>query len=344
MDPDGSRRAVWLRPERQYRGTNAVRYLLDGRLFRLFASPAGEAALAAFRVSVARLGFEPGQDLPPLELTPLGFLDVIGIDPPHFDPFPLPPRVLKPGEALMATTVVFKLIEEKFRDAPELQADFIKKRAAELKEKTPPAAHDLFDLCVTDFIAREETVNEIVRQLSFDFAYRFPFPDVLREEVIDFLYASLLAAGETVAGLSKMRSIKMLWDRVYPRLLKVNPGARAELQALDREMRLWTRQDFLDWEMVHHAVLGSAIKNGFRPVTAFTPDPAERSRARAIAYKSALRSFLDQISQDDLVKMRSKLLSWRPGTLVPCRDDGTFETPVSTGELPLFVGEKAGGR
>ena len=338
MAPEASGRAVWLRPGRRYRGNAAIRYLIDGRLFRLLASPGGEAALASFRAAVT------DQGLPPLELTPLAFLDVIGIDPPQFDAFPLPARVLKSGEALMATTVVVKLIEEKFREAPELQPDHIKKRVEELREKTPPAAHDLFDLCVTEFIAREDSITEITRQLSFDFAYRFPFPEVLREEIIDFLYASLLAAGETVAGLSKMRSIKMLWDRIYPRLLRANPGARAELQALDREMRLWARQDFLDWEVVHHTVLGSAVKEGFRPVTAFTLDSAERSRARAIAYKTALRSFLDQISQEDLVKMRSKLQSWRPGTLVPCRDDGTFETVVTTGELPVFVGEKPGGR
>src|SRR6185369_16620647 len=76
----------------------------------------------------------------------------------------------------------------------------------------------------------------------------FPLPEVLREEIFEFLCASLFAADETVSGLSKMRMIKTLWDRAYPWLLKANPAAREEIQALDREMRLRTRADYLAWE------------------------------------------------------------------------------------------------
>jgi hypothetical protein len=341
--PDTSRPPAWLRPKRRKRGETAVRFLLDSRLFRRLCAPGQEAAVASFRAAVLDLGVVPGKVLPALELTPMAFLAALGVDPPQLDTFPLPAAVLKSGESLMATSLIAKLVEPRFREAPELQPDHLRKRVAELREATEPAAHDLVDLCMTSVVSREGFETLILRQLSFDFLYRFPFPDVLRDEVFHFLCASLFGTGDTVAGMSKMRIIKVIWDRAYPRLLKANPGARGEIQALDREMKLRTRKDFLDWELVHHAVLGCEADNGFRPVTAFTPEPGEKIRARAIAYKCALRAFLDPITRDDLVTLRPKLEAWSPGTLVPVQEDGTFESLVSTADLPLFGGEKRTG-
>ncbi|HYX26674.1 MAG TPA: hypothetical protein VFC23_21150 [Thermoanaerobaculia bacterium] len=341
--PDTSRPLAWLRPKRRRQRDAPFRYLLDSRLFRRFTTPGGEAALAGFRASVARLGLGPGEGLPALELTPMAFLEVIGVDPPHFDFFPLPAEVLKSGESLKATTLVVTSMETRFRRAPEIQPDVLKKRVEELRQTMDPAVYDLFDLCVTRILSREGFQEQVFRQLAFDFLYRFPFPDVLREEVFDFLCASLFGTEDSVAGLSKMRVIKVLWDRAYPRLLKANPGLRGEIQALDREMKPRTRADYLAFELVHHSVLGLAAKNRFRPVTAFTLEPEERVKARAIAYKSALRSFLDQISRSDLETLRPNLEAWKPGALVPCQEDGTFEVQVPVGDLPVFGGEKKMG-
>jgi hypothetical protein len=340
--PDTSRPLAWLRPRRRRRRDAPFRYLLDSRLFRRFTTPGGEAALDGFRTSVRRLGL--GEGLPALELSPMALLDVIGVDPPHFDFFPLVPEVLKSGESLKATTLVVTHMEARFRKAPEIQMDVLQKRVEELRQATAPAAHELFDLCVTRVLSRSGFENQVIRQLAFDFLYRFPFPEVLREDAFDFLCASLFGTEDSVAGLSKMRVIKVLWDRAYPRLLKGNPGARGEIQALDREMKPRTRADYLAFELVHHAILGLAAKNRFRPVTAFTLEPEERVRARAIAYKSALRSFLDQISRSDLETLRPNLEGWKPGALVPCHENGTFEALVPTGDLPVFGGEKKPGQ
>ncbi|MEA2600751.1 MAG: hypothetical protein QOF89_1743 [Acidobacteriota bacterium] len=341
--PDTSRPPAWPRPKRRRWRELPVRYLIDSRLFRRLCSPEGEAALAGFRAAITRHGLGAGEDLPALELTPMGFLAMIGVTPPHVDLYTLPPAVLKPGESLMATSLVAKLAEPHFREAPELKPDPLRKRVEELRQATDPAAHDLFDLCMTRFVSRDAFEDPIARQLAFDYLYRFPFPDVLREDVFHFLCASLFGTGDNVSGLSKMRVVKVVWDRAYPRLLRANPAARGEIQALDREMKLRTRQDFLDWELIHFAVLGCEAGDGFRPVTAFIPDSAEKLTARAIAYKCALRAFLDPITHDDLAILRHKLDSWRPGTLVSVQEDGTFETLVPTGDLPVFGGEKLGG-
>jgi hypothetical protein len=322
-----------------------VRHLLDGRLYRLLSSPGRETELEAFRASLCRHGLAPEGGLPPLELTPMAFLDVIDIELPELDPFPFPPSVLKSGESVMATSVIVRLAVDRFRESPGIKPEVLAKRVEELRPAVAPAALDLFDLCLTGFVTREGFEEDVYRHLAFDYLYRFQFPEVLREEVFEFLCASLFAAGMNVSGLSKMRIIKQLWDRAYERLLKGNVGARTEIQALDREMKPRTRRDYLEWEVVHYAVLGYPAEelDWGHPVTAFALDSEERSRTRSIAYKTALRSFLDQIERSDLANIRPHLDAWRPGTLVPCREDGSFDTLIATGELPLYLGAKKAG-
>jgi hypothetical protein len=330
---------------RRRRREAPMRYLLDSALFRRLCAPGQDTALAGFRASMSRHGLAPAvadapepasADLPELELTPLGFLDVIGIEPPHFDFFPLPPDAIKSGESLTVTTLVVQYIAGRFREAAEIKADVLKQRVEELRQSVAPEAHDLFDLCLTRFVHAEGFDERIYNHLAFDFLYRFPFPELIREEVFDFLCASLFAAGETVSGLSKMRMIKAIWSNAYEKLLKGNPGARGEIQALDREMRLRNRKGYLDAEVVHYACLGYTAKSRIHPVTAFTLEPEERLRLRCIAYKSALRAFLDQIDREELAKIRSRLEAWRPGVLVPVQEDGTFDTLLPTGDLPVF--------
>ncbi len=191
---------------------------------------------------------------------------------------------------------------------------------------------------MTRFAARENLGEILHGHLAFDFLYRFRFPEQLREDIFDFLAASLFAAGETVSGLSKVRIVKALWDRYYERLLKRNPGARADVQALDREIGPKTFQDFLDWEALHHAVLGYGDeRKRVRPVTAFVPEAEATVRARCSAYKSALRIFLDQVNREELAtSLKPALQAWKPGAVAPCNEDGTFDSVIQTGDLPVY--------
>ena len=314
------------------------RYLIDSRLFRrLCGDP---AALEGFRASIARHGLgglAPESAFPPLDLTPFAFLDAIGVEPALYDVFPLPPAVIKKSkENLTLTTLLARMARDFYAKAAELQASFLKERVEKMREETDPAAHDLFDLCLTRFVSREGFEEAVHGHLAFDYLYRFRFPEVVREDIFEFLAASLFAAGESVSGASKVRIIRVLWERAYERLLKRNPGARAEVQALDRVMELKTFKDFLAWEVLHHAILGYGRKR-VHPVTSFTPDPEETVRARCSAYKSALRAFLDQVDEEELATtLRPPIMAWKPGVLVPVGDSGTFESLIPTGDLPVF--------
>jgi hypothetical protein len=141
-----------------------------------------------------------------------------------------------------------------------------------------------------------------------------------------------------ISGLTKVRRLKLFWDKSLERILKKHPRERAEILAVDQEMKPRTYKDFLGWEVIHHAVLGYARKQ-VHPVIAFTPEPEDRLRAKCKAHKTALRAFLDEIPREELAgELRPFLRAWTPGWLVPCRADGRLEAAVSTGEIPIWAG------
>lgn len=324
------------RRRRRGRIEGTFRYLLDSRVFRLLCTPEPTDALGRFRASLERQGLLVEGSLPPLELTPLAFLDVMGIEPPQIEVLPLTPNVIKTEESFMITGFVAKQAKDFLAKAPDLQADALRKRVEELREKTDPAAHGLIDSSLTRFVSPKGFEDRLHGHLAFDFLYRYRFPEVCREEIFEFLAASLFAAGESVSGLSKARIIKALWDRSYEKLLRKYPGTREKIQALDREMRLKTYREYLDWEVVHYSVLGSDGEP-IRPVMSFSPDPGETLKARSSAYKSALRAFLDQIDREELATtLKPRLNAWKPGLLIPVLEDGSIETVISTGHLPVF--------
>ena len=192
--------------------------------------------------------------------------------------------------------------------------------------------------CLTRFVSRDKFEEDILDQLTFDALFTFRFSEEYKERMNHLFDSCLLNSDRQISGLTRMRRLRLFWDKSLERILKKNPQARREILAADQEMKPRTIRDFLAWEMIHYSVLGYARKR-VQPVMAFTLEPEDKLRARCRAHKTALRAFLDEISQEELAGvLRPLLAAWRPGTLVPCRMDGRLEAPVSTGEVPIWAG------
>jgi hypothetical protein len=309
-----------------------LRYLLDGRLFRLLCDPGQAAALETFRASLVRLRLAAVGALPDFEMTPFGVFDAIGVKLPRIPTFDLPEGLthVETGSHLIGWT------RNELEQAPSLQAERLRSRVEELRQATGPEILDLFDLCLTRCVEREDFEGTLHLQLSFDYVFRRRYPERLRERMLKMLQGSLFDPGVKISGLTRMRVIKVMWDRSYEWLLKTRE-ARGEIQEVDQEIRPIHFQDYLAWEAIHHAVLGYPAETTFHPVIAFTPDPEETLVARSRAYKTALRLFLDSFPPEERAGLlRPRMDAWKPGWLVSCREDGTLGEPISTGELRIL--------
>jgi len=325
---------------RRWRGgrrERALRFLLDGRLFRLLTDPAQTAALDSFRASLVDRRLAPEGGLPDFEMTPLTVLDLLGVEPPQFPAIPLP-KSMATLKAVEVGILLIQTIKKEFQKEPDLDPESLRRRVDELRQATDPAAHELFDLCLTRFVSRDKFEDAILEQLTFDALFRFRFPEEHREEMNHLFNSFLLDNKTQVAGLTKMRLLKGFWDKSLERLVRKHPRARGEILAVDQEIKPRTYKDFLAWELIHYSVLGYARKQ-VHPVIAFAPEPEDRLQARCKAHKTALRAFLDEIPREELAnELRPRIMAWTPGWLVSCREDGTLGTPVSTEEVLVWTG------
>ena len=311
------------------------RFLLDSRLFRHLCDPGQAAALDSFRASLAHLRLAPEGGLPDLELTPLAIFDLIGVEPPQFPAFPLPKSMMA-LKAIDVGVLLVEAIKKEFATVPELEAASLERRLDELRQAANPAAHELFDVCLS--ASPDKLRSTILEQLTFDALVRFRFPEEYRDRMTHLFNSFLLDSHLPVSGLTKARVIRWLWDKSLERLLKSNPKERGEILAVDQEIKPRTFKDYLGWEAIHYSVVGYARKQ-VHPVIAFTLEPGDKLRARCKAHKTVLRAFLDGISLEELrTVLRPLIRAWTPGWLVPCRPDGTLEAALSTGEVPIWAG------
>jgi hypothetical protein len=275
--------------------------------------------------------------LPELELTPLAALEVIGVEPPRFPALPYLPEDFLTLDDVEVGILIRDLIQREFLKAPALAVENLRWWVEALREATDPAAHELFDLCLTRFFARDTAAEEILEQLAYDGLFTFRFPVEYRKRMGHLLDSLLLATDIPVSGLTKIRRLKGFWEQSLGRILKRHPRERGEILAVDQEMRPRTYGDFLGWEIIHHAVLGYSRKR-LHPVIGFCPEPEERLRARCRLHKTALRAFLDEIDPEELRnELRPLLRTWTPGWLVSCRKDGTVEGAISAEEVGIWA-------
>lgn len=334
----------WPRRWRHGRREKPFRFLLDRRVFRLLCDPKQPAALDNFRTSLARLRLAPEGRLPDLEMTPLAVLDALGVELPVFPVLPHFPKSMASLDSGDVGLLVKDAIGKEFKAAPQLQPESLRWRMEELREAANPAAHEIVDLCLARLGTRDTFEAEILEPVLLEALFTYRFPEEYRERMNHLFDSFLLNTTTQISALTKMRRLKRFWDRSLERILKKNPKARSEILALDQEMRLRTYKDFLEWEVIHYSVLGHARKL-VHPVIGFSLESRETLEARCKAHKTALRAFLDDISREELTgALRPYLQAWRPGWLVPCREDGSLEPVISTADLPVWVGLPAGER
>lgn len=323
------------------RRERSFRFVLDSRVFRLLCDPERPAALDNFRASLARLRLAPEGRLPDLEMTPFAVLDAIGVLPPVFPALPYLPKTMGTLKAVEVGILIKESIQKEFKAAPQLQPESLRWRMEALREATDPAAHEVVDLCLARFGTRDTFEEDLLEPLILDALFTFRFPEEYRERMNHLFDSFLLNKKVQVAGLTKMRRLKGVWDRSLLRLLRKNPRARGEILAADQGMRLRTYRDLLEWEVIHYAILGYARK-AVHPVIGFSLESRDTLEARCKAHKTALRAFLDDISPEELTgALRPWIRAWTPGWLVPCREDGTLEAAISTGEVPVWTGIRA---
>lgn len=73
--------------------------------------------------------------------------------------------------------MINRAIQREFEKAPELEPARLRQRVDELRQTTDPAAHELFDLCLTRFVTLDKFEEDTLEPLIFDAFSTFRFPE-----------------------------------------------------------------------------------------------------------------------------------------------------------------------
>ncbi|MEM8976201.1 MAG: hypothetical protein AAGD43_29385 [Pseudomonadota bacterium] len=186
---------------------------------------------------------------------------------------------------------------------PELGQSGLEARARERRSFIPQECRELFDISVLGPTLLPDVGRQIASSLAWDNALKFSYPKAVAAEVDQFLSALLLAKGGE--HISRFRVVKKLWDTFYRRASQAHPERIAELNRVNKAMRLKSRRDFLDCDLIHLACFGWFGDD----VLVFTCDPPDTVLGRLSVYKSMIAAIPSEVPPKDLPKVRDGIVA-----------------------------------
>ncbi len=254
-------------------------------------------------------------------MTPFQLVELLGTK--------LPDVIVEPKHLTgdTAAKIVGRTVDEarrQYRLVPELEQAALEQRAKERRSYIPEQCLDLFDICVLYPSQKQDLTNDIAEMLAWDHALKSTYPKKLSEEVERFLMSLLLTSGGQ--HISRFRIVKRLWDRYYRRAIVDLPSHASEINKLNKAMRLKSRRDFLDCDLVHLASFGWLGDD----VLVFTCDPPESVLGRLTVYKSMIGAVPTELSPNKL-----PLLSH--GMIICCSPEGEITHIFPVNRVPVIV-------
>jgi len=241
---------------------------LDNNLLRGMFSRGGERILHSFlrTRTLFRDCFSDPNSL--LVFTPFGLLELIGLVPPAVPSAPLDNDLVRDLARCKAdrerAELSYRIADEILNRAREFFANSeavshqaMVQLAGRQQSYVEPACRPLFDQCLPldkmHAHVFEKTVHE---HLSWDHLFERTFPKAIDGQMTSFLLGSMLVDGGLISGVSRFRLAKRFWDESHDKMLRQDPALAARGTSFARSMKLKSRRDFLDCDLIHLSCFG----------------------------------------------------------------------------------------
>ncbi len=257
-------------------------------------------------------------------MTPFQILEVLGTPLPELGAIPK----VKIGHS--AADVVGAVVDDTlaaYRALPELSQPRLAARARERRSYLPIQGHALFDLCVLGPLDQPDMAGQIASALAWDHALKASYPKAIARDVDMFLTTLLLVRGNP--HISRFRVAKRLWDVFYARGRKLVPEAADAIEKANLAMRLKSRRDFLDCDLIHLACFGRNEDD----VVVLTCDPPDTILARIAVYKGMVEAAAGMGPTLD----PNHLPPIRAGLIVRCEPNGTISHIFPVQRVPTIT-------
>lgn len=121
---------------------------------------------------------------------------------------------------------------------------------------------------------------------------KYEFPGEMQKIIFaEILIPTFFMNENVISRFSKFRIIKRLWDNSYYGLEKSKIFEIGYIKNLNDSMKVKSKEDFLDCEIIHFSCIGDCVEGKFNPVFSFTQDKKSIVINRIVVYKSMINLF-----------------------------------------------------
>lgn len=183
-----------------------------------------------------------------------------------------------------------------------------------------------------DYIHSDFSISSLSYHLTADFIHNFPFPIERRRDAFVRLSMDILRNIYVPYEVSKFRLVQNDWDSQWARLKKESSGS---LSRFDKSIRMKSKGDFLDSDIVHLTTLGIYTSEKTYPLVAVTSDNPEDIIGRISLYKGLIR-FLKYFIKTQNGLENFPILENTEGIIFYANNEGKFIGKSTVSEIPTF--------
>lgn len=298
-------------------------YLLDTNIFNRLIRKKDFAQ--KFQEYSERCNFP---NLDSLYFTPFCVIEYLGIKLEH--PKILPPK-LKKNEIDNYLDETIAKIYSFYKNQKSLDYQLITERVNNVEAYVINETGGYFNN-FKSYIKNDFSKEILAYHLTTDFIYNFPFQPEIRREVFVKLSLDILRNIHVPFEVSKFRLVQNDWDTHWTRLKKESNG---NLSKFDSAIRLKSKGDFLDSDIVHLTTMGINSNHETVPLVAVTSDNFEDVIGRVSLYKALVR-FLKHFYASENVSNHFITVKNSNGIIFFTDDSGKFIGKATVEEIPIF--------
>jgi len=219
--------------------------------------------------------------------TPFAFMEWIGVSgkkiatPPEFVP-----------DDPVTVDTVFKALEHflaHYSNCPELEQQELQQKWEAQDARMDRWAQQFWKPMTKGTLDGRETADWLQTALALDAVHKLDLPPAVGRDYYSQLFAtSFFNDDRLIRNLSKFRLAKRLWDRTWNKLTQGEEPPPGLVDA-HAAMSIKSKQDYLDCDLIHTAVLGVETEDGKRHrVTCLTCDDPDALLTRLGVYRGLL--------------------------------------------------------
>lgn len=294
-------------------------FLLDTNFFREATKSPGNRLLGTLipRLQAAGLEFGLGNRTA-IRVSPFALLEALGVVPK----MPPKPNVDFSGKSPNDVyRQIFDYACYHFRNLPELQDAYLRRKRDEQAAYVIPEALGLFDVCVTGILARDIDINGVFATfLAGDYFFKYPFPRDTFNSMGAFLGAAFFSDVPENSPVSRFRLSMRMYDFIRNDMRSA-PGHETHSDAL----KIKADRDLLDTDIVQDVTYGYPYEGERHRVIALTFDNAKVVQSRAILHRQAGISMAKKCTGADFIKnVVNPFLSHPGGIIIQCDASGAI--------------------